>query len=1061
MPATPTMGPAPVFVCSSKLDKNIKVQFNSASFGSDPVTSNTSFVQLDSFTEENNTVKCSFKLNSKFSVNNQTSDLNMDTYAVIAAVGNVTDDGNILHHDKTFKSSKLYTFGDNNPFNPAHDYDECGLSHDCLGMPDNCLTGQNCTFLAKWTQPDHSTVMFNLIGNVNSTDYLAIALSIDNMMGGDSVVACLANGNTSLFWNTENPWDSLPVVATSRPLNAVQSSYADNKLVCRFNLSAEYNVTDPSSNKSFDFNLNNLPYYILLAQGPYNENNKIGHHTQKLASSKVYFGQGNIYANCNGSSECFGMPENCIDNQNCTLLAKWQSGSDSFNIKMYGEADETNYIAMGLSQDNLMGKDSVFACLGNGNTSLFWNTDHPWDSLPVADQSPLVAIKSNIADGILSCEFNVSTTYNSIDPNSNTSSSFDLNNTPYYILLASGPYNKSINKIEHHTSKAVSPNTFFGKDDYEGCKESHGCFGMPDNCVSNKNCTLLSKWRKGNNSYTFTIVGTATESNYLAQGLSYDDKMGDDSVVACLGSGKVAMFWNTANPHDSIPTNDTTSFTAGSTIAEDGKLRCSFNLTSNYNVIDPTTNQTNMFDLDNHKYFALLALGSMKGDTQLNYHSSRTSSPTVINFADNKPTQPDLDYTGCNDAYGCAGMPDYWSGNRDCIATKDCWMLMKWKGVSAQSYEIELSATVNETSQYIALGFSWDDKMGNDSVIACLGNGQVSEYWNKGDVDSLPVDESSSVLLQSNSTYVDGTLICSFTITYLFSMKSPLDNNSYTFDLNHDKYYALFAVGPYDENNLLQKHVSKHKFATVESIDYSVFNDYISSDIYDSCYETKGCFGSESDCIRDKNCKIMTTYKKVSPEEYEFEIGFHSTSGSGYAAIALSDDDKMGDDSVMACIIDKDVTDINMYWNTESYNSVPLLDKHLGLSNISKSYANGYAVCTFRRKAITQIPDDNQNLIEFDINNSSYYLLLALGNIDSEGIIQHHDTTSKTSDSINLGTYGPIKNSSALFVKLHGIAMTMAWMFFANIGVFIARFYKKHFQVIAFIRKFTTGYFAK
>ena len=60
----------------------------------------------------------------------------------------------------------------------------------------------------------------------------------------------------------------------------------------------------------------------------------------------------------------------------------------------------------------------------------------------------------------------------------------------------------------------------------------------------------------------------------------------------------------------------------------------------------------------------------------------------------------------------------------------------------------------------------------------------------------------------------------------------------------------------------------------------------------------------------------MYNQKTYCASEFGFEIGFPSTSGSGYAALAFSDDDKMGDDSVMACTINNGKFDVAMYWNT-------------------------------------------------------------------------------------------------------------------------------------------------
>ena len=50
--------------------------------------------------------------------------------------------------------------------------------------------------------------------------------------------------------------------------------------------------------------------------------------------------------------------------------------------------------------------------------------------------------------------------------------------------------------------------------------------------------------------------------------------------------------------------------------------------------------------------------------------------------------------------------------------------------------------------------------------------------------------------------------------------------------------------------------------------------------------------------------------------------------------------------------------------------------------------------------------------------------------------------------SQDLGSYGPIENASKVLVKLHGIGMILAWILFANLGIFMACYFKKNFQVL-------------
>ena len=73
-------------------------------------------------------------------------------------------------------------------------------------------------------------------------------------------------------------------------------------------------------------------------------------------------------------------------------------------------------------------------------------------------------------------------------------------------------------------------------------------------------------------------------------------------------------------------------------------------------------------------------------------------------------------------------------------------------------------------------------------------------------------------------------------------------------------------------------------------------------DIYQECGgSTKGCVGDSPNCIVNKNCSMLTTFIGDTEMSYLIEIYGYLEKGKSYIASALSIDNVMGHDSVMAC----------------------------------------------------------------------------------------------------------------------------------------------------------------
>ena len=164
--------------------------------------------------------------------------------------------------------------------------------------------------------------------------------------------------------------------------------------------------------------------------------------------------------------------------------------------------------------------------------------------------------------------------------------SFDLNSTPYHVMLAAGPVNTTSHQVQYHTEKVVTPtpvffakfNPFIKPSIYLGCNENVGCEGLPVGCVASRNCSILLRYEAvAEESSQFNLTGTAAGGTYLAIGLSMDDKMGDDSVVACIPDGGqgVVMYWNVVGNSLPLP-NTTVGVSNGSASLENGMMTCSF-----------------------------------------------------------------------------------------------------------------------------------------------------------------------------------------------------------------------------------------------------------------------------------------------------------------------------------------------------------------------------------------------------------------------------------------------------------------------------------------------------
>ncbi|XP_008544958.1 putative ferric-chelate reductase 1 homolog [Microplitis demolitor] len=204
--------------------------------------------------------------------------------------------------------------------------------------------------------------------------------------------------------------------------------------------------------------------------------------------------------------------------------------------------------------------------------------------------------------------------------------------------------------------------------------------------------------------------------------------------------------------------------------------------------------------------------------------------------------------------------------------------------------------------------------------------------------------------------------------------------------------------------------------------------------IYEGCGSTKNCFGSSDRCIEEGLCNAVVTVE-VKGEKYIFELLGMS---SKYVAVGLSDDPKMGEDSVVECTDENGRVEIHMSWNNGKTNS-RIATPSGTLSILNRSIVNGALYCKFTRDRTTLVQGR-----EFDLANRAYCLLLASGTSLKSNGVGFHDLAYRGSDKpIKLADIREIVASSDLLIRIHGALMIASWIGTASIGILMARYYKQ------------------
>ncbi|XP_076665949.1 putative ferric-chelate reductase 1 homolog isoform X2 [Andrena cerasifolii] len=203
--------------------------------------------------------------------------------------------------------------------------------------------------------------------------------------------------------------------------------------------------------------------------------------------------------------------------------------------------------------------------------------------------------------------------------------------------------------------------------------------------------------------------------------------------------------------------------------------------------------------------------------------------------------------------------------------------------------------------------------------------------------------------------------------------------------------------------------------------------------MYNGCGATKNCFGTPAGCIETKDCMAMVTVL-VRGERYLFEL---QARDSKYVAVGLSDDSKMGDDSVVECTNEGGEIALHMSWNSGKHNTRQPMEGAVQLE--ASSIKDDTISCKFWREKTTVVQGR-----EYDLVKTPYNLLIAAGkSLKSKGVDFHDTAYDATGGAKLLSDVGGYTTASNVLIRVHGALMLASWIGTASIGILLARYYRQ------------------
>ncbi|KRY39589.1 putative ferric-chelate reductase 1 [Trichinella spiralis] len=253
-----------------------------------------------------------------------------------------------------------------------------------------------------------------------------------------------------------------------------------------------------------------------------------------------------------------------------------------------------------------------------------------------------------------------------------------------------------------------------------------------------------------------------------------------------------------------------------------------------------------------------------------------------------------------------------------------------------------------------------------------------------------------------------------------------------------------------------------HVFIAVISFGSNVVSYEFQQKALDECGIKKGCIFHPDGCKPPK-CLLALTYNFTGEViEYEISSFLKENLPNRYIAIGFSDDQEMGNDSVIYCQTSRNMDpEIGLgYTTTKTFKKIEdVITVKKMLQNLETEIINGTMTCRFLQKIWNENPELHMKSLYIP-----HYIFLVNGLIDEQsGNFQIHSTspdsdmypyispekiiiatTHKPFTNMHSGII-PRKPSNPLkrnIIKAHGCLMVIGWWIFLPSGILFARYLK-------------------
>lgn len=197
------------------------------------------------------------------------------------------------------------------------------------------------------------------------------------------------------------------------------------------------------------------------------------------------------------------------------------------------------------------------------------------------------------------------------------------------------------------------------------------------------------------------------------------------------------------------------------------------------------------------------------------------------------------------------------------------------------------------------------------------------------------------------------------------------------------------------------------------------------------CGKTKGCYFYPESCSSSpNNCNYFVSYTMKGSW-----VTFELSGKTKWIAVGFNYKAQMdGTDSIICSALPNGSTLIGHYPVTghKRPKRTKQVIKELKFEGIS--HEGGVVKCKFSRQK-------SSSMMAVDLNKD-LYVIFASGPVGDDGSLVEHKWFKHSMSPVNLAEIGILEVSSydLLIIQLHAILMVLAWVGFATLGMFIARY---------------------